>query len=195
MAAPDGFSYTDNAIPEATWSILKTWLDTDRLGDHDDCIPIPWELGVPNRQVAQFGFRYDYAKDCVDVTTHTVPIPPRLKELLLRQDDNDDDDDDDVVMDQSFTQCIINRYEPNVLIPWHKDDLEFGPRISVFTFGEARPLLLRRVDDHDVTFVATPGHCSNYTLSRSARYDWEHMVPTGSGFRVSFTFRTHKDDV
>jgi hypothetical protein len=29
---------------------------------------------------------------------------------------------------------------------------------------------------------------------KRARYEWEHMVPTGSGFRVSFTFRTHKDD-
>ena len=182
MEAPDGFSCTSDAIPEATWTILQTWLDTECLDGNR--IPIPWEMGVPNRQVAQFGFRYDYGKDAVDTTTPTVSIPPRLKELLFQDE-----------MDQTyFTQCIINRYEPEVTIPWHMDDLEFGPRISVFTFGESRPLLLRRCDDYNVTFVANPGHCSNYTLSRSARYEWDHMVPTGSGFRVSFTFRTLNDN-
>jgi alkylated DNA repair dioxygenase AlkB len=182
--SPEGFSCANDAIPEATWTILQTWLDSGWLlqekEEHDDCsTPIPWEIGAQNRQVAQFGFRYDYDKDIVDVTTETVPTPPRLKELLN--------------VHESFTQCIINRYEPDILIPWHKDDLEFGPTISVFTFGEARPLLMRRADNHDITFVANPGHCSHYTLSGSARYEWEHMVPTGSGFRVSFTFRTHKD--
>ncbi len=175
---PHGFILIENAVPEATWEILQTWIDSNWLdAEH---IAIPWQTGAQNRTVAQFGFHYDYINDRVDKTTPTAPIPLKLKELLD--------------IDKSFTQCIINRYESDVLIPWHKDDLEFGPTISVCTFGEARPLMLRFHDNNEAIYVATPGHCSKYILSKSARYEWEHMVPTGSGFRVSFTFRTHKDD-
>ena len=175
---PEGFVYTNEAASETSWTILKTWLESDFLAGA--LIPIPWQIGAQNRKVAQFGFRYDYEKDIVDMTTPTDPIPQPLRELLD--------------IDPSFTQCIINQYEPDTLIPWHKDDLMFGPTISVFTFGEARNLWMRLASDHDVKCFFTPQHLSNYVLSGSARYEWEHMIPTGSGLRVSFTFRTHKDD-
>ena len=178
VGPPEGFFLKQNAVSEETWKILKTWINTD-LVDNEHA-PIPWQIGAQNRQVAQFGFRYDYTKHVVDTTTPTVQIPPKLNELLH------------VDNSYAYTQCIINRYEPDILIPWHKDDLDFGPTVSVFTFGEARPLLLRLADDHKI--AATPGHCSKYSLSESSRYEWEHMVPTGSEFRVFFTFRTHKND-
>ena len=179
-----------------------------------------------------------------------------------------------------FTQCIINVYRPcdhgNAVndvvkssagtcttdagvncsfnsgshIPWHVDDLKFGPTIVVYTFGDddnhpIRPLHMRsslnsvqfnseeqinkdadvqvhvpvgivdREDDRYQNagggtkvnldsgrssdteycyYTSHPRHCSCYILSGEARYDWEHSVPTGSGWRVSITFRTFHSD-
>jgi alkylated DNA repair dioxygenase AlkB len=140
-------------------------------------------MGAQNRRVAQFGFQYDYVNDRVDTKSPTPPIPQRLKELLH--------------IEPHFSQCIVNEYGPNVLIPWHMDDLEFGPIISVYTFGENRPLLLKKKaegNEQQQQYVSHPDHCSKYILQGSARYCSEHMVPVGKGARVSFTFRTHTDD-
>ena len=105
-------------------------------------------------------------------------------------------------------------------IPWHIDDHRFGPVIIVFTFGETRPLNMRLKkhnnndnydydgiddddgDDGDVDcckkesyFTAHPPHRSCYKLSGSARTQWEHSIPTGTGWRVSITFRSVLSDV
>ena len=99
-------------------------------------------------------------------------------------------------------------------IPWHVDDSQFGPEIVVFTFGETRPLHMRlkcdkfgscsnarpktkydngnECDLHKefLYYTANPSHRSCYVLSGPARYEWQHSVPSGSGWRVSITFRT-----
>ena len=43
-------------------------------------------------------------------------------------------------------------------------------------------------------YTAHPPHCSYYVLSGESRHDWEHSVPSGSGWRVSITFRTLNPD-
>ena len=102
-------------------------------------------------------------------------------------------------------------------IPWHVDDPDFGPEILVYTFGETRPLHMR-LEHHDnidkdnnacnetndcndgiygnpayIYFTAHPSHRSCYVLSGPARYNWQHSVPSGSGWRVSITFRTLRE--
>lgn len=171
---PQGFELIPNAASEGAWSALQEWLETDIL--NGSLQTIAWEIGAQNRRVAQFGFRYDYDKDVVDTTTPTPPIPSKLYKLLN--------------IPLVYTQCIINTYPPDIFIPWHKDDLQFGDTVLVYCFGEARPLLLRNVSNHSLQYTATAPHCSKYTLTGEARYEWEHMVPTGNDFRVSFTFRT-----
>lgn len=172
---PRGFELFDGAVSWDAWLVLQEWIQTNQL--RDESVPIPWEIGAQNRPVAQFGFRYDYEQDTVDTTTPTRPIPPALLHLLD--------------IPPHFTQCIINKYEPDIsTIPWHMDDLSFGPSILVYSFGEARPLLLRRATNHEERYQAIPSHCSKYVLQDEARYEWEHMVPTGKGHRTSFTFRS-----
>ena len=171
---PKGFELLHGAVSQDAWLVLEEWMQTNRL--RGESVPIPWEMGAQNRQVAQFGFRYDYQQDMVDTTTPTPPIPPALRSLLD--------------IPPYLTQCIINKYEPDILIPWHIDDLSFGPSILVYSFGEARPLMMRRANHHDVQYQAIPSHCSKYILTDEARYEWEHMVPTGKGHRTSFTFRS-----
>jgi len=102
---------------------------------------------------------------------------------------------------QNNTQCIINMYEAENEIPWHLDHELFGPEVLVYTFGEDRPLRLRKMNteavrhktDTDDGYVYTqvyPKHCSKYILSGPARYVWEHSVPSGKSDRVSITFRS-----
>lgn len=213
---PEGFYMEHNVVSEETWKILKHWLDTGEFRMPNTTqiqkAPIPWQMGAQNRRVAQFGFRYNYESSNVEFDDDIPPIPFPLQQLLLEttciknlfQQQNN-----------QWTQCIINVYEENVIIPWHWDHVDFGPVVLVFTFGEERPLQLRRLksstpsklpstqchydpdsyaeDDYDY-FTAYPRHCSCYILSDRVRYHWEHGVPPGSGQRVSITFRTHKDD-
>lgn len=106
-------------------------------------------------------------------------------------------------------------YEADNEIPWHLDHVFFGPEVLVYTFGEERPLLLRKplndeecMDDNGDSITekmngnqsenerkyvytrAFPRHCSKYVLSGPARDVWEHSVPSGKGERVSITFRS-----
>ena len=98
-------------------------------------------------------------------------------------------------------------YEAENEIPWHLDHELFGPEVLVYTFGEDRPLHLRKLHDTntmnteadrhttdtDDGYVHTqvyPKHCSRYILSGQARYAWEHSVPNGKKERVSITFRS-----
>lgn len=202
--APSGFSLTHNVVPVKLWDEIQEWLDLDWDKDDlglscsasisNDKDHIPWEMSTveQNRPVAQFGFRYNYVCDVVDTTTACPPIPAVLSKLIALQGDES-------LSLLPFTQCIINAYGPNATshIPWHKDDWRFGPIVLVYTFGSARPLQMRRQQSHGNDalssynyYTAYPRHLSCYILAGFARYDWEHMVPTGSEWRVSITFRS-----
>lgn len=210
---PEGLLVEHDVIPEQVWDILQSWLENDRFPYEKS--PIPWEIGAQNRRVAQFGFRYNYNTSVVEFADEVPEIPRTLQKLLLEscgknlgglQADP-----------TSFTQCIINIYREKDIIPWHWDHVDFGPVVLVFTFGEDRPLQLRRLkdscrpslelpssqchheegdfadNDYDY-YTVHPRHRSSYVLSGPARYEWEHSVPPGNGYRVSITFRTHSKD-
>ena len=231
---PEGFSVDHNVISEYAWKMIERWISTDEFVIEHKCAfvkeevenlvryKIPWEMGAQSRRVAQFGFRYNYEKDIVEMNDPNTPeIPPRLRDLLRL---------DEPIMGHvyNFTQCIINVYNPETIIPWHVDDKMFGPVVLVYTFGEDRPLYLRRqreqlnADDHSTIShpadlpwhefralewkdepdilnpslydysIAKPCHGSRYILSGASRLEWEHAVPRGQGLRISFTFRTEK---
>lgn len=191
---PCGFSLEHNVVSNEVWENLDSWLQSKRFienGQEISC-PVPWqEEGhvMQNRRIAQFGARYDYQVDCVDMSTQTPPIPSFLRKALL----------DDVALSSSsssltdnFTQCIINDYATaDTVIPWHKDHPDFGPVVLVYTFGDNRPLNFRLLEDNVYKYyVAQPRHGSRYILSGPARNDWEYSVPEGKGRRISITFRS-----
>lgn len=239
---PEGLYAEHNMISETAWKVLEHWLEQDEFSTYNVITatataiasPIPWEIGAQNRRVAQFGFRYNYGTsvveyECDDVDDDAVPeIPLELRLILLEScserlrkllHDTVPPEWDPT----AFTQCIINVYDADNIIPWHWDHKEFGPVVLVFTFGEDRPLLLRRLkssvlldrtidnnhnyplsqchheegsyseEDYEY-YTAYPKHGSCYVLTGPVRYQWEHSVPKGSGFRVSITFRTHCND-
>lgn len=174
---PDGFYLEYDAVAEASWERLQEWMKKDKS--------IPWEIAIEGRRVAQFGCRYSFTDQKVDHTP-VAPIPNLLREVLPHLKDGGE-----------YTQCIINCYGPNDGIPFHMDDRDFGETVLVYTFLEARALMMRRIvkctDDINQTtnaFTAYPRHRSCYKLSRSARWNWEHSVPEGCNERISVTLRS-----
>ncbi|CAK9051073.1 unnamed protein product [Durusdinium trenchii] len=168
LAWPEGFQRASVAKSPKEWSALKRWME--------ECQEIPWEKAIEGRRVAQWGVRYDYTTQSVDLTP-VLPIPPVLREIFPE-------------VGAEFTQCIINEYGAQDAIPWHLDDLAFGPTVRVFVFGDPRPLLLRPLDGDGGTKTVEMRHLWSYSFSGPARYQWEHCVPTGQDRRWSVTFRS-----
>ena len=214
-APPQGFYMEHDAVSDDIWKSLQRWLQSNNNNNNNS---IPWEIGAPNRKVAQFGFRYNYESSQVEFSDDAVPpIPSILRTLLLDECATKVlsklHGQDPRFLDPTlvFTQCIINIYNADDIIPWHWDHVDFGPMILVFTFDESRPLQMRRLlrpltsplarsqchhmgentEDYEY-YNATPRHGSCYVLSGPSRYQWEHSVPPGKGFRMSITFRTHQ---
>jgi alkylated DNA repair dioxygenase AlkB len=189
---PFGFSLAHNVVPDEMWEKIERWLQTGRIQlEHgqEKSFPVPWQdegYVMQNRRIAQFGFRYDYHTDVVDTSTETAPMPSFLRQLLL-----DDFALSSLENADDFTQCIINDYTTaDTVIPWHKDDPDFGPLVLVYTFGDDRPLNFRSLEEDTYKYyTARPRHGSRYILSGPARNDWEHSVPEGKGRRISITFR------
>ncbi|EJK48020.1 hypothetical protein THAOC_33221 [Thalassiosira oceanica] len=190
VAAPHGFELCQDELSAEVCRSIENWL---RLGvplpGSSAAVEIPWRTGdeMQSRRIAQFGAsEYDYKND-VAVLCSGPPIPSYLKEKLLDGVNHASGSDSGV---EEYTQCIINLYRAENDIPWHVDHPHFGENVLVYTFGEARPLLFRLKVRPRAIYRACPRHGSKYTLSGSARYDWEHSVPPGKGFRASITFRT-----
>mmetsp|Transcript_20397 Transcript_20397/g.33649 ORF Transcript_20397/g.33649 Transcript_20397/m.33649 type:complete len:209 (+) Transcript_20397:209-835(+) len=183
VTAPEGFRLLHNVVGDGIWEKLEEWLSTD-------CVP--WQNEgekMQHRNVAQFGCRYNYETDELDMKEKVIPIPEIIKETLL-------DVELSTLEGVEFTQCIINDYKTgDIVIPWHKDHPSFGPTILVYTFCDERVLDFRRkCTEFDNTsyeyYSAFPKHGSMYILQGAARYEWEHCVPQGKGRRISFTFRS-----
>ena len=150
---------------------LLSWLESNS--------DISWEISSEGRRVAQFGIgRYNYSTQSVDSFLNSA-FPLDLIWIFPG-------------CGEEFTQCIINDYDSKDFIPFHTDELSFGPTIRVFCFGEKRPLLLRKVqcvsaEKEEVFSLEIRG---GYTLEGDARYQWEHSVNPGESRRISVTFRT-----
>ena len=196
VAAPQGFELVHDGLAAEVCRAIESWLilGVPLPGSPTAAAEIPWQTGdeMQSRRVAQFGTsKYDYENDiavfCDDGPS--IPIPAYLKEMLL--DEVHHADGTDSVVEAEYTQCIINSYRADNEIPWHVDHPYFGEKVLVYTFGEARPLLFRlKLQPKGEIYQAYPRRGSKYILSGPARYDWEHSVPPGKGFRASITFRT-----
>lgn len=206
---PPGFHLEHGVLPESAWGEICEWLcldlaDGENLGidvsktrsrDGTGNIVIPWEASPQDqcRPVAQFGgAKYNYDTDIVVASTQAnADIPPILKRLLLNNSGGNEETNA-MIASQEWSQCIINVYGANSTshIPWHFDDPAFGSIVLVYTFGQARPLLMRKGDTDDNVYSAQPKHLSRYVLSGESRDHWQHSVPAGNDWRVSITFRT-----
>jgi alkylated DNA repair dioxygenase AlkB len=134
-----------------------------------------------HRQVASFGWRYDFGRRSLDPTT---PIPDFLLPLRAK-----------VAAftghaPEAFEQALVSLYEPGAAIGWHRDRPEFDQVAGVSFLTPCRFRLRRPVEDgwERKTFEAAPR--SAYLLSGPSRTDWEHSIPPLEARRYSVTFRT-----
>eukprot|EP00931_Biecheleriopsis_adriatica_P042292 TRINITY_DN24103_c0_g1_i2.p1 TRINITY_DN24103_c0_g1~~TRINITY_DN24103_c0_g1_i2.p1 ORF type:complete len:413 (-),score=52.11 TRINITY_DN24103_c0_g1_i2:26-1264(-) len=165
-----GLRQTRSAVLPTTWESFRQWLSQDA--------DIPWEKAKEGRRVAQWGVRYDYSRQTVDLTP-VAKIPARMREFFPQAGPH-------------LTQCIINEYGPKDGIPWHADHPSFGPEILVYCFGDDRPVLFRKIGATSEISIRV-GHLGCYQFSGEARHAWEHSVPEGTAYRVSVTFRSVED--
>jgi alkylated DNA repair dioxygenase AlkB len=134
-----------------------------------------------HRQVASFGWRYDFARRSLDPAT---PIPDFLRPLRAT-----------VAAftghaPEAFEQALVSLYEPGAAIGWHRDRPEFGQVAGVSFLTPCRFRLRRKRGDgwERKAFEAAPR--SAYLLSGPVRTDWEHSIPPLEARRYSVTFRT-----
>jgi len=98
QVAPSGLTWS--ATPQCVeWPKLRAWIAGQEPESKEVRSPtlgeesIPWELSAETRRVAQWGFRYDYKTQDVDLS----PMPA-LPEWVY----------DVLQVDPSFEQCILN---------------------------------------------------------------------------------------
>jgi hypothetical protein len=185
-----GLRLRPGALDADTQEAILKWIQAPP-GDGSN---MPWEISSEGRRVAQFGARYDFGRQEVDLSCEDVPaVPPQLLSWLGA--------------DNTYTQCIINEYEAEHAIPWHTDHSLFGESILVYCLGETRPVRLRP------TPTPTPtgrGHRSSadagigigagtgeqefpmasgcgYEMTGECRWHWQHCIPAGQGRCVCVT--------
>ena len=189
-----GFKLDPNCVSESLEEEVLHWLrNSDEL---------PWEESIEGRRVLQFGnMRYDYNLQCATHSPAAPAVPDILSKLLIETTIVSD------VEKNNALQCIVNIYESGDSIPYHIDDENFGEVVIVYTFGETRPLMLRKRSEDDEMNITNGAKASGegtsrafwnifipkrscYVLRGEVRYAWEHSVPVGKDVRVSITFRS-----
>ena len=168
---------------------------TTYLSECNDWFPVG---GASNsRQVIHYGYKYNYKSG--DVTEKAKPFPTcivKLLEIIKQVADFQSE------KDAAFTQCLINKYEPNQGIAPHIDSLSYGRYICCFTLGSGANLTFTNYGK-TVDLYTEPN--SLYIMSGEARYNWRHemkklkndivdgkKIPRGT--RTSITFRSLKEN-
>jgi alkylated DNA repair dioxygenase AlkB len=144
--------------------------------------PFEFHGHLGNRQVASFGWRYDYGQRAVSATQ---PIPSFLMQLRARA----------AVFaglpDTDFAQALVTHYPAGAGIGWHRDKAVFGEVIGI-SFLTPCALRFRRASGKGwerSTWTIEPR--SIYMLQGPSRTEWEHSIPQVPSLRYSVTFRRY----
>lgn len=172
---PDGFRYRPDLISSDEARDLTARLETLPFK------PFEFRGYTGHRQVASFGWRYDFGRRSLDPAT---AIPDFLLPLRKKVADFTDH------APEAFVQALVSLYEPGAAIGWHRDRPEFGQVAGVSLLTPCRFRLRRRAGAgwERRAFEAAPR--SAYLLSGPSRTDWEHSIPPLEARRYSVTFRT-----
>jgi alkylated DNA repair dioxygenase AlkB len=174
-AMPNGFCYQEEIMSEAEEAALATALATVELK------PFDFYGYQGNRNVASFGFRYNYATRSVEAATE---FPPFIDELRKRAASFAGKDSNEI------QQGGVNQYPPGAGIGWHKDKGQFGVVCVVSLLSPATLRLRTPKGAGYERRSQTVYPRSIYILDGEARSQWEHSVPPVASLRYSLTFRT-----
>jgi alkylated DNA repair dioxygenase AlkB len=171
---PEGLRYAvDFVSPETEHSLISGIRD----------LPLqPFQFGQfeGKRQIASFGFRYDYA---LRQLQRSEPIPAWLDDILAKVETFGGPA-------TQVRQVLCTEYDVGVGIGWNRDKPHFD-RIFGLSLGSACKFRFRKSAGESwdrFTLDAEPR--SLYMMSGASRRIWEHSIPAVESPRYSITFRT-----
>ncbi len=182
-----GLFYFRNIVHPGLLENVTEFLDTT-----DDWFSVGTSKN--SRQVAHYGFKYNYVSG--DVSEKAPDFPECFRDLqeVIRWTG--------VVPDTTpLDQCLVNRYLSGQGINAHTDTTKYGDYICCFTFGSGAEMEFTRDGFDPVTLFTEPG--SLYIMSGESRYKWKHEMRARKsdlidgarhqrGIRTSVTFRSVK---
>jgi alkylated DNA repair dioxygenase AlkB len=154
------------------------------LAEHLEALPFePFQFRgyEGRRKVAYFGWSYDFS---AGRAAPADPLPAYLEPLRARAAAFAG------LPVEALQQCLINRYEPEAGVGWHRDRPVFGEVVGVSLLAPALFRMRRREGDRWTRVNLTVEPRSAYVLRGQAREQWEHSVPPVDALRYSVTFRT-----
>lgn len=172
---PDGLSYQADFITQAESDDLASFLAGLSFE------PFDFHGHLARRQVASFGWRYDYGHRLV---RQAPPIPQALRPLrarcaaFARRPA------------ERFEQVLINLYEPGAGIGWHRDRPQFDEVVGVSLLAPCAMRFRQRQGGGWKRRLLPLEPRSAYLLSGPARWDWEHSIAPLPARRYSITFRS-----
>lgn len=172
---PEGFRYQTDVIDRDEEAGLLAQLRALSFQ------PFDFNGHLANRQVVNYGLRYDYG---VQRVVESAPLPDWL--LRLREKVG-------VFAAQppdAFVQVLINEYRVGAGVGWHRDRPQFGEVVGVSLLSPC-PFRFRLEDgDRWVRQTIELQPRSAYLLSGPARRQWQHSIAPVEQHRYSITFRT-----
>lgn len=167
-----------------------------------------WEAvgdGKNSRKVIQYGQKYNYNNyngannPANKLNENNVkqfpPVIEQMRQLLIEKLTADSGPP----TNETFNQCIINKYEPGQGISPHIDSMEFGSVIGCFTIisgiGDSPGVIDLSLGGEKYSLVTWPG--SLYVMTGDSRYKYKHSMAARKtdqrkkrATRISITFRS-----
>lgn len=172
---PEGFCYRDDLISPRLEAALIEEAQATPLA------PFEFHGHLGHRQVASFGWKYDYGRRRVEAAR---PIPRLLldaREIAAEFAGRPPGD---------FEQVLLTLYPVGAGIGWHKDKAVFGEVVGL-SLGSACTLRFRRPQAGGWSRRSVEvAPRSAYLLAGPSRREWEHSIAAVPQLRYSITFRT-----
>jgi alkylated DNA repair dioxygenase AlkB len=175
-ALPTGMRYATEIVSEAEERMLLEEIAKLQFR------PFEFQQYLATRQVAYFGWRYDYGAHAL---TSAPPIPDFLLPLRDRAASFADMTADEL------RQAMVTEYPAGAGIGWHRDRAVFGEVIGVSLLAPCKLRFRLPTDAGWERITVMPEPRSIYLLQGAARTDWYHSIPAVPALRYSVTFRRY----
>src|SRR5688572_9117489 len=172
---PAGFRYQPGLIaPEIERGLIA---ELEKLSFR----PFEFHGFLGKRQVASFGWRYDFGGGGLQRTGEIPQFLKPVREQAARAFG---------LEPENFEQVLLTQYPAGSTIGWHRDRPVFEDVIGI-SLKSACTFRFRRKSAtgwERNALTIEPG--SAYVLQGPARTEWEHSIPAVAELRYSITFRT-----
>jgi alkylated DNA repair dioxygenase AlkB len=154
------------------------------LIEHIRDLPLaPFQFGAyeGHRQVASFGWRYDYGerklKEADAIPAWLSPVIQRIEAFAGPAGG-------------PIGQVLCTEYDKGVGIGWHRDKPHFADVFGLSLASACKFRFRRKVGYRWERFALNAEPRSLYAMTGEARNSWEHSIPPVEAQRYSITFRS-----